>query len=315
VARINIEEKWWTDPRRSKLGQLLGNPFFAESVAASAWRLAQEYWEKGELIPGHIFVMLFGAMELLRANLAQLREARLPQSAVIRTPLEHISTNANTTQTHFNIIEQAYVYVRGSEELLSWGREIREKRALAGRKSAAKRRLTHGTAQPISNKRRTKSNILELSGSGSGSDSSSSSDSGSNFKTNGLFQNFDWESVYSNYPKRDGSQNKAAGLKQIQIKIKTQEEFEKFQKAVSNYASHCREKGKEGTTWVAQFKTFTGELWKEWVDPPDVVRSSNGNTSTEQHILALHRFEERERSRNQQAEPPGELSDESTEQF
>lgn len=159
MARINIEEKWWSDPRRLKLGQLLGNHYFTETVVVHAWRLAQEHWEKGELVPGYIFITLFGAYELLKSNLASLHETIQFKSNPIRTPIEHISNTteqgSNIVQTHLSIIEHSYVYVRGSEEWLSWGVKERQKRVEAGRKSAQKRRLLYGNAQPISNTSRT----------------------------------------------------------------------------------------------------------------------------------------------------------------
>lgn len=184
MARINIEEKWWSDPRRGLLTELLGNRHFTETVVVNCWRLAQEYWEVNQLIPGHIYITLHGAMALLKCKLARLHESSDPKSPIVRTPPEHISNTSEHLSTHLDIIEQSWIYVRGSEEWLSWGAEIRQKRSEAGKKSAEKRKLMYGSAQPNSNKPRTlpeqnptNSNKPELSGSGSGSGSDSSSKS------------------------------------------------------------------------------------------------------------------------------------------
>lgn len=75
MARINIEEIWWTDPRRSKLGELLGSDQLADGLALQAWHLAQRFWieEKNGLIPKHIFQSLKNSSELIKAGLAEER--------------------------------------------------------------------------------------------------------------------------------------------------------------------------------------------------------------------------------------------------
>jgi hypothetical protein len=183
VARINIEEKWWSDPRRTKLGQLLGNPYLSESAVVHAWRLAQEYWTKGLLVPGHIFVNLLGAYELLQTNLACLHASEAPTSERLVTPVPHIATstdpaNVQHMRTHTNMIQDGFIYLRGAHEFLSWGVQIRQKRIAAGRKSAARPRDARGRllkksteTQQITNIEPTNTNIVQLSGSGSGSGS------------------------------------------------------------------------------------------------------------------------------------------------
>ena len=105
MARLNIEECWWSDPRRDLLRRLLGTEN-QDQVAIQSWRLAQEYWIKGALIPWDVFITLQGAKELVKAGLARIHESSAPNSTVIRTDLERPS----------NELEQYYVYVRGSSE-------------------------------------------------------------------------------------------------------------------------------------------------------------------------------------------------------
>jgi hypothetical protein len=247
-----------------------------------AWRLAQEHWEKGDLIPGHIYVCLVGHFEMLQCHLASLHETKDPKSPKIRTPIEHISNTSEHIRTHSNIVEQAYVYVRGSCEYLSWGQEIRRKRVLAGQESARKRALLYGSAQPKSNTSRTRLehvptnvNILELSSSSSGSDSSSRSGS-KDLNLIGLSQ---IESLYALYPQRHGTQRKTQGMEILKKKLVTPEHFSNMQKAIANYKAHCDAEKKTGTEFVSQFKTFVGSIWEEWIEPPKqlpVVGNGNG---------------------------------------
>lgn len=164
MARINIEECWWTDPRRSKLIKILGTEEMADAVAIKAWRLAQEHWKHNRRrVPFHIFQVLEKADALLESGLAVKEE------------------------------DGSFVYVRGSSDYLDWVREKREQASDAGKKSAEIRKKKNGTAQPPGGKGSkkpkkserkpnddgTESNGTEPSDSGSISVSVSSSDSSS----------------------------------------------------------------------------------------------------------------------------------------
>jgi hypothetical protein len=157
VARINIEECWWSDPRRTKL--LLRIGFAADGAAVNMWRLAQEFWGKSRgLVPADVFFKLEHAQELIDAGLADVRERS--------------------------------VYVRGCSEYLEWHAEKREQASAAGKKSAEVRRKKSGSAQPKGGKGakkterepnaiRTVVNGTEPSDSGSLSHSGSDSESDS----------------------------------------------------------------------------------------------------------------------------------------
>jgi hypothetical protein len=97
MARINIEECWWSDPRREKLGKLLGNTDLTETVVVRSWRLAQEFWSKGKLVPGHIFLSVLGAEALLFSGLARLHKTEDPTSESIRL---HPSRSQARVQQH-----------------------------------------------------------------------------------------------------------------------------------------------------------------------------------------------------------------------
>jgi hypothetical protein len=155
MARINIEECWWSDPRRSKLIRLLGGDTRkADGLAIEAWRLAQEFWKHDrKLVPLGHFEALEDSQFLIEAGLVKV------------------------------IGDQ--VYVRGSSQYLEWVKEQRDIAVEAGKKSAEERRKRFGSAQPgadkntniferNSNETRTPSNGIEPSVSGSVSDSGSS---------------------------------------------------------------------------------------------------------------------------------------------
>lgn len=114
MARINIEDSFFSDPRFRLLAKKLGDETKAIGFCVQAWFLAQRYWTKGEqLVPEKIF-RDFGLEHLFEVDLAELR------------------TDG--------------VYVRGSSCQFSW--LLSEKRASAGRRSAEVRKAKFGSAQP-----------------------------------------------------------------------------------------------------------------------------------------------------------------------
>lgn len=152
MARINIEECWWTDPRREALGRLVGSLDLADAYAIRMWRLAQEFWKHDRgLVPKELFFILPKAEELVQCRLADVRGE--------------------------------FVYVRGSSVYLEWTYEKKQQAKAAGKKSAEARRAKTGSAQPKRrtsperppNEPRTEVNDAEPSGSGSVSGSTSDS--------------------------------------------------------------------------------------------------------------------------------------------
>lgn len=157
MARLTIEDKWWTDPRRSKLIKLLGDEDQADLAALRLWKLAQRFWGDGHKpIPYDLFEILEAAPKLVEAKLA--------------------------------FVEADGVYVKGSKDFLSWLSDARQAASRGGKKSAAVRLAKTGSAQPKAKKVEADPNPfrsnVDPSGSGSvfGSDSGSGSDSDSEKK-------------------------------------------------------------------------------------------------------------------------------------
>ncbi len=151
MARLNIEDRWWTDPRRNRLLRILsGDSALADGLALQAWRLAQEHWKYSQgLVPLHLFETIERHEILIECQLVEIRGDE--------------------------------VYIRGSSDCLDWIREQRDQAVEAGKKSAQARKAKNGTAQPqkperLSNGSRTESNDAEPSYSPSYSLSSSKSE-------------------------------------------------------------------------------------------------------------------------------------------
>lgn len=148
MARINIEDCWWTDPRRSRLSKLVGDETLADGIAIRAWRVAQEFWGKNMLVPLKIWETVEANENLIEAKLAEQRDDG--------------------------------IYVCGSSQYLDWVRERREAAKIGGKKSAAVRK----NAPPKKPKKKANveanTNQTQPSGSSSSSGSSSDSKSGSN---------------------------------------------------------------------------------------------------------------------------------------
>jgi hypothetical protein len=158
VARINIEDCWWTDPRRSKLIKLLGSEEAADGTAVRMWRVAQEFWGKARgLVPLKVWNSIEAAPKLIQAGLAEEREGG--------------------------------VYVSGSSQYLDWAFEKREAARAGGQKSAQRPRNAKGqllkkpkqkpSTSPSESKFFQASDSVSVSGSDSGSDSGVSNSSNS----------------------------------------------------------------------------------------------------------------------------------------
>ena len=269
MARINIEEKWWNDPRRRTLEILLRSQI-TEQVVVHAWRTGYDFWCKKEgasLIPGSLFIHMHGYKELIQSELAVLYPSTVLIDPInFRTHVEHIPAIVQQDATDPNVIRQCHVYLVGMRDVLLNYIEMRIKKSLAGKASAQKRLLVYGTSQPIPEQnpntprtepeqRRTSLSLsLPLSLTLKKKNIGLSHDSPTHF-----------ERIYTKYPKRDGSQRKGDGLKLCQSKFKTDQEVAIFESAVDNYAKYCRETGKIGGEFVLQFYTFVKKMWEEWV--------------------------------------------------
>ena len=116
--RINVEDCWWVDPRRSKLIRLADHDEdVADGAMLKAWRLAQEHWKNGKsLVPEQLFMALERANAIIEAGLAERREGG--------------------------------IYVRGSADLHERLHEKREAASAGGRTSAQRPRDELGRLLP-----------------------------------------------------------------------------------------------------------------------------------------------------------------------
>lgn len=73
---------------------------------------------------------------------------------------------------------------------------------------------------------------------------------------------FDFESLYKKYPRKEGKQE---GLKHCKREIKTLEAFKSLSSAIDAYAAHQQKLGTEGK-YIKLFSSFMTS-WKEWTDP------------------------------------------------
>jgi hypothetical protein len=115
LARINIEDSFFSDQRFRVLARLIGDETRAIGVCVQAWFLAQKYWKEGrQLVPRALWDKC-GFAPLIDAELAE--------------------------------VQAEGVYCRGSKRQFAW--LVDENRVAAGKRSAEARRKKFGTAVPI----------------------------------------------------------------------------------------------------------------------------------------------------------------------
>lgn len=130
-----------------KLIELVGT-MVADGAAINAWRVAQEFWSKGELVPKSIW--------------------------------QHVQANANLIQANLAEEREGGIYVSGSSQYLSWVAERRRSASAGGKKSAQKRGKPPVKSEVKAKQTPSKSKQTQASGSysSSGSGSGSGTDSG-----------------------------------------------------------------------------------------------------------------------------------------
>jgi len=84
---------------------------------------------------------------------------------------------------------------------------------------------------------------------------------------------FDFASTYSRFPRKEG---KAKGLAKLKASIKTQAEFDRFDRALNNYVTKIEVERIE-SKFVMQFSTFAGGRWEDYVEY--TPSKSNGQQS------------------------------------
>jgi hypothetical protein len=116
MPRINVEEDWYSNPRREALIKKVGNSLLADGVALSMWKLSQGYYQKGHLfIPPEIFEMIPYWKEFEECLLAKR--------------------------------EKEGIYICGTKDNFLWMTRRKEAGRIGGVASAAKRKQVLSTAK------------------------------------------------------------------------------------------------------------------------------------------------------------------------
>lgn len=247
MARINIEEKWWGDPRRTRLIARVGSVDLADGMAVSFWRASQEF--DGEAFEfGHLF---------------EKDRVEVFLSAGLLT------------------IDGEKIYVKGSKDAHEWVATRRSAGSKGGKARHSKSNdLPEAEAKQIQASAKHKASTSQASS----SSSCSFSDSKENTYIKPLEEktqepplqkelkllafpetskpekkNYDFEAIYKIYPNKEG---KSDGMKKCKIQIKTDEDFEDLRKAVQNYAFKVKDTEKRFMKYFSSFMTS----WRDHVE-------------------------------------------------
>jgi len=81
-----------------------------------------------------------------------------------------------------------------------------------------------------------------------------------------------FDAFWAAYPKRDGNADRKGAAKAFSAAVKRAGDHGLITRAAGRYAAHCREKGKLGTEFVKQARSWlNAELWREWL-PQDPAK-------------------------------------------
>lgn len=219
----------------------------AIGALVALWEVGQAHWKKNKsLIPQEVFNLLPKNKDLLDCGF-----------------LTHKADG---------------YYCKGAEE--RWGfLLVQSENGKKGGLSSAEARLKkYGTAIPfnafnlpdVKNSR----SETEANTEANRSEPNHSSSSSSSFlkkeekkKETTLAQNkferkFDFDLIYSKYPRKIGKQK---GLVRLKASIKTPEDFDLLKLAVDHYCKYCLSQNTE-PKYIKHFSTFIGE-WRDWVEP------------------------------------------------
>ena len=89
---------------------------------------------------------------------------------------------------------------------------------------------------------------------------------GSELHKNG--NGFDFELIFSHFPKRDGDSGKAKGISLAREQIHTKEQYEQLLKAVKNYDAFVINNKSKDPSWcfTKLFSNFMDEGWTDWIN-------------------------------------------------
>lgn len=185
MARINIENKYWSDLRRSTLIAKIGDHFRVDGIMLNVWKLAEHYWiPHRKMIPFPVWKSIGIPDEIIAVGFAE-------------------------------IIDNEFIYVKGTRENFEW----RFNRMSSGRRGGME------TAKKNSKQRssKIKQTAASPSSSSSSSFSSSSSISPSGLKNSETFASYAaaYETRYGTTPIRNAKVN--SQLKQFIERVGAEE--------------------------------------------------------------------------------------------
>lgn len=93
----------------------------------------------------------------------------------------------------------------------------------------------------------------------------------------------EFKAFWDAYPKRDGNADRKGAVKAFGAAAKRADGHEVLIRSAARYAAHCREKGKIGTEFVKQARSWlNGDLWREWVpqEPDREITDSRAYVQT-----------------------------------
>lgn len=229
MPRINIEEKWWSDPRRSMLIIKLG--LEADAAMLNAIKLSQDF--NGELFDPSGVLPDHWVDALLSVGLA----------------------TANQT------LDGRLIYIKGSKEHHEWIKSQRERGKLGGNKSA---KLRQATAQPLPSNGLA---IGQPSSSSSSSTSNKNTNTKEKTKAQGKLEpdrDLSFQEGYKDYPNKEG---KTPGYKKYLKDVKSDEDYQAWLLAIKNYGLIEKNKGTE-KKYIKHFATFMN-CWRDYVHISD----------------------------------------------
>jgi hypothetical protein len=232
MARINIEDSLFKEKAFEKLMFKLGSKRLALGALVESFALAQEYYLKSEnhLIPIDAWNREEIGFELIECGFAH--------------------------------VEGDFVRVRGAETQFNWLVKCQKSGIKGGINSGKSRRSKGPEGFP---------RVPKGSEPSSSSSSSKEVNTNINTKNNTVVQsgprkatpetNFDFESIYQNYPLHKG---KTEGFKRCRSQIKTIDDFNNLKQAVEKYKTICVRDGTE-KRYIKHFSSFMSS-WKDWLD-------------------------------------------------
>lgn len=298
MARINIEEEWWSDPRRQKLTRLLqGDSRLADGLMIQAWRLSQKYDNQQFLIPLSQFLCIEDAHLLFECFLAELRVKGASEGQKLladpKRALEGLDSGLDLDSKYL-------VYIKGSEALLAWVTNQRLSGSKGGKVSAQRPRDSKGRLLPKSQAGSkqaldvgpSETKDVQTSSSNSSSSSSSSSNSGSGSKKNnaGIRTDYphDFDEAWAAY-ERKGDKKKAYEV-WCSLKLSTEEKGS-LMNAIKISLSNQPER-----VFRKDFERFLQTDWREHL-VTGVLKQTRPRTQSEQirddGLAMLKRYREK----------------------